>query len=96
AGLLRSGVRGVADGDFAHVCPAFGAGEPGGGQRGIGQIGVLAPYKFSMKDALKNGENHLEIEVTGNLGHYRRDMLSSFIQIPPTGIVDKIFVCLYK
>ncbi len=57
---------------------------------------INAPYKFSMKNALKQGENHLEIIVTSNLGHRRRDFLSTFIQIPPSGIVGEISICKYK
>ena len=57
---------------------------------------INAPYKFSMKDALKTGENQLEIIVTSNSGHRRRDFLSTFIQIPPTGITGEISVCKYR
>jgi hypothetical protein len=57
---------------------------------------INAPYKFTMLGALKEKNNHLEIIVTSNLGHRRRDFLSTFIQIPPTGIVDNIFVCRYS
>ena len=56
---------------------------------------ICAPYKFSMCDALKEGENTLEITVTSNLGHRRRDFLSTFIQIPPTGIIGDIAICKY-
>ena len=57
---------------------------------------INAPYKFSMKNALKQGENKLEITVTSNLGHRRRDLLSTFIQIPPTGILGEISICKYN
>jgi hypothetical protein len=33
--------------------------------------------------------------VTANLAHRRRDGLSSFIQIPPTGILGEIALCRY-
>ena len=56
---------------------------------------ITAPYKFSLRDALKNGENHLKIVVKSNLAHKRRDFLSTFIQIPPTGILGDIALCKY-
>jgi hypothetical protein len=56
---------------------------------------INAPYKFNMAGALKDGKNKLEIIVKSNLAHRRRDDLSSFIQIPPTGIIGDICVCKY-
>jgi hypothetical protein len=57
---------------------------------------ICAPYKFDMKKALQNGENKLEIIVKSNLGHKRREWLSSFIQIPPSGIIGEIYLCKYS
>lgn len=57
---------------------------------------INAPYKFSMEKSLQNGENKLEIIVTNNLGHRRRDFLSTFIQIPPSGIIGDISICKYE
>ncbi|MBQ2809650.1 MAG: hypothetical protein IJF11_02025 [Clostridia bacterium] len=59
-------------------------------------IRICAPYKFDISRALQDGENHLEIIVTSNLGHKRRDGLSSYIQIPPTGIIGEISLCEYS
>lgn len=56
---------------------------------------INAPYKFSMSGALKDGENHLEIIVKSNLAHKRRDYMSGFMQIPPTGIMGEICLCKY-
>ena len=56
---------------------------------------INAPYKFSMEGALKDGENHLEIIVKSNLAHKRRDYMSGFMQIPPTGIMGEICLCKY-
>lgn len=55
-----------------------------------------APYKFTMRDALINGENELEIIVTSNLAHKRRDWFSSYIQISATGLVGDIYLCKYS
>jgi hypothetical protein len=49
-----------------------------------------------MKDALKDGENILEVIVTSNLAHKRRDDLSRFLQIPPSGIIGDISLCKYE
>jgi hypothetical protein len=57
---------------------------------------INAPYKFSMADALTDGDNHLEVIVTGNLAHRRRDLFSTFIQIPPTGIIGGVALAKYE
>ncbi len=56
---------------------------------------INAPYKFDMSSALVQGENKIEAIVKSNLAHRRRDMLSSFIQIPPSGIMGRIALCKY-
>ena len=56
---------------------------------------INAPYKFSMKGALTEGENRIRVEVTSGLGHRRRDWLSSFMQISPTGLLGDIHLCKY-
>ena len=57
---------------------------------------INSPYKFSIKDALKEGENRLKVVVTANLGHRRRDWLSSYMQIPPTGLLGDIYLSKYE
>ena len=57
---------------------------------------INAPYKFDLKDALIKGENKLKIIVKSNLAHRRRDDLSRFIQIPPSGIIGDISLCRYE
>jgi hypothetical protein len=57
---------------------------------------ICAPYKFSMKETMREGKNELEIIVKSNLGHKRKDWFSSFIQIPPTGIIGDISLCKYE
>ncbi len=56
---------------------------------------INAPYKFSMKNAIKQGENELEIIVKSNLAHKRPDWFSSYMQIPPSGIIGEISLCKY-
>lgn len=57
---------------------------------------INAPYKFGMKAALKSGENELEIVVKSNLAHKRSDWFSSYMQIPPSGIIGEIALCKYQ
>jgi len=57
---------------------------------------INVPYKFSMQGALKDQENELEIIVKSNLAHRRHDWLSSYMQIPPTGILGNISLCKYE
>ena len=58
-------------------------------------VRINSPYKFTVKDALYRGENRLIVEVKSNLGHRRRDLFSSFIQIPPTGLIGDVCLCKY-
>ena len=57
---------------------------------------INAPYKFDMMGALKPGENELTVEVTSNLAHRRRDWFSTYMQIPPSGIIGEISLCKYE
>lgn len=52
---------------------------------------INAPYKFDLSGALKD-KNDLTVIVTSNLAHRRRDWLSTFIQIPPSGIIGEILL----
>jgi hypothetical protein len=56
---------------------------------------INAPYKLRIGDALKDGENTLEIIVRNNPGHRRRDHLSTYMQIPPSGILGDVAICKY-
>ena len=57
---------------------------------------INAPYKFSLKEALKKGENELEAVVVSNAAHRRRDGLSRYIFMPPTGILGEVALCKYE
>ena len=57
---------------------------------------INAPYKFDMTSALKQGENELTVVVTSNLAHRRRDWFSTYMQIPPSGIIGEISLCKYE
>jgi hypothetical protein len=49
-----------------------------------------------MTSALKQGENELTVVVTSNLAHRRRDWFSTYMQIPPSGIIGEISLCKYE
>ena len=57
---------------------------------------ICKPYKFDLRDAIQEGENTLEVIVQSNLGHKRPEWLSSFMQIPPSGILGDIYLCKYE
>ncbi|MBQ4585967.1 MAG: hypothetical protein IJA82_07155 [Clostridia bacterium] len=57
---------------------------------------ICQPYKFDLSKAIKEGENTLEVIVQSNLGHGRPDWLSSFMQIPPSGILGDVYLCKYE
>ncbi len=58
-------------------------------------VRINAPYKFSLLEGLKDGENELEVVVSGNAAHKRRDYFSRFIFMPPTGIMGDVALCKY-
>ena len=57
---------------------------------------INAPYKFSLRNAMRAGENELCVQVKSNLGHRRRDLFSKYIPLPPTGIMGDIALCKYE
>ena len=57
---------------------------------------INAPYKLDMRDALCDGENQLEIIVKSSLAHKRHEWFSSYMQIPPTGIIGDIYLCKHE
>ena len=57
---------------------------------------INPPYKFSLKEAIKTGENELEVIVVSNAAHKRRDGFSRYIFMPPTGILGEVSLCKYE
>ena len=55
---------------------------------------INAPYKFDLSPALSD-KNELTVIVTTNLAHRRRDWLSTYMQIPPSGIIGDITIEKY-
>ena len=85
----REGFRVLDLGEVGEVAEAWLNGKYVGSR-------ITAPYKFDLAEALCDGENQLEVVVTSNMAHRRREGLSSFIQIPPTGIIGEIALCRYS
>lgn len=96
SGTVRYEATFVSDGEFdvldlgqvGEACQVWLNGKDLG-------VRINSPYKFTVKDALCQGENCLTVEVKSNLGHRRRDQFSSFIQIPPTGLLGDVCLCKY-
>lgn len=51
---------------------------------------VGALYRFTVDGKLKKGNNKLTIRVIPNLGYKMRDSLSSFLPLPPSGILGPV------
>ena len=57
---------------------------------------INAPYKFSVGKALKDGENKICVKVKTNLASSQRDLFSSYVQIPPSGLIGDVCLCKYS
>ena len=86
--LARDGFNTIDLGEVGEVAEVYLNGKYLGAR-------ITAPYKFDMSGAVRSGENEIEIVVKSNLAHRRRDLFSSFIQIPPTGLVGEVALCKY-
>ena len=61
----------------------------------IGTI-LSAPDRVDITDVLKDGENHLKIDVTNTLVWKMRDGVSAFMQLKPTGMTANPILEYYK
>ena len=50
---------------------------------------IDAPYVY-FNDALREGENHLVLEVVNNLVHRNPDPFSHFVQLTPSGLLGPV------
>lgn len=48
------------------------------------------PYTFDLTNAIKEGGNDIVIEVINNIAYRERDILSTYTQLPPSGITGPI------
>jgi hypothetical protein len=53
---------------------------------------ICPPYRYDAAGIFRPGENTLVVEVRNTLVHEVKDSFSSFLQIPPTGLMGP--VCL--
>jgi hypothetical protein len=53
---------------------------------------LFHPYRFDMSDAIKKGENILEIIVTNTCVYEQRDGFSRFMAIKPSGLLGPVMV----
>lgn len=51
---------------------------------------IAPPYRFDVTAAVRPGENVLSVEVVNNLGYQRRDALSRFLLIEPSGLLGPV------
>lgn len=56
------------------------------------KVRICPPYVFDVSDAVRVGENKLEIEVTTTLGREQKDWLSQFLLLEPAGITEAVIV----
>lgn len=52
---------------------------------------VSAPYRFHIEGMLREGDNHIRIEVCPNLGYRERDHLAAYLPLPPTGLIGPLY-----
>lgn len=48
------------------------------------------PYIFDIKKYVKRGKNELRIEVINNQGYRERDVFSTYLQLPPSGLIGPV------
>lgn len=57
---------------------------------------ICPPYRYSFKDILKQGTNHLTIQVTNTLVNQEKDYLSQFLPLEPTGVIGDVWLEISK
>lgn len=53
---------------------------------------ISAPYRWEISEALKQGENELEVVVANTLANRMQDDLSKFMPIPASGLIGPVRV----
>ena len=51
---------------------------------------ICPPYRYNVEGAVREGENELLIEVRNTLVHEVKDVFSTFVQIPPSGLMGPV------
>ncbi len=72
-------------GDVGETAEVFLNGTPVG-------VRLFPPYRFDIADAVRDGDNELEVLVTNTLGFRIHEEFSKFLLLPPSGIRGPITV----
>lgn len=51
---------------------------------------IIPPYRFDITDYLEQGVNKLDIVVTTHLGYRKRDWLSRYLELEPSGLLGSV------
>jgi hypothetical protein len=55
-------------------------------------VRIAPPYRLSINDYIKPGNNHLKIRVVNHLAHRQRDSFSMTIPMEPSGLIGPVIV----
>lgn len=53
-------------------------------------VKICRPYVFDFRHKLKKGKNKMIIETINNPGYKERDVFSTFLQLPPSGVIGPV------
>ncbi|MGI5898685.1 MAG: glycosyl transferase family 2 [Christensenellales bacterium] len=80
----KAGAPAVLDVGEAHeTVQVFINGEDAG-------MKIVPPYRFDIGALVKDGPNHLAVEIANTLVHKQRDGLSRFQAMPPSGLIGPV------
>ena len=81
--LSKPGLYGINLGNIGETATVWLNGECCG-------VEICAPYVFLFGNALKDGKNKLTIEVINNPAYRERDTFSTYLPLPPSGIIGPV------
>ncbi len=53
---------------------------------------VAKPYRFEIEGKMKKGENRIVLEVCNNLGYANCDRFSTYLTLPPIGLIGELYL----
>lgn len=53
---------------------------------------VNSPYRYSVQDAWRIGDNDIEIVIASSCAYRRRDGMSALLPLPPTGLIGPVCI----
>ena len=51
---------------------------------------ISPPYRWNISEAVRQGENRIEVEVANTLAHRIHDRFSEYMQIAPSGVTGPV------